>query len=63
MIKAPLDHVLMKESFSDNMRDNLHIMQKNTDRLLDLTNQLLDFRKTESDSYLLSLERSKCYTT
>ncbi|MDD3658873.1 MAG: response regulator, partial [Lascolabacillus sp.] len=27
-----------------------------TDRLLDLTNQLLDFRKTESDSYLLSLE-------
>lgn len=56
LIKAPLDHVLMKESFSDNMRDNLHIMQKNTDRLLDLTNQLLDFRKTESDSYLLSLE-------
>ena len=56
LIKAPLDHVLMKESFSDNMRDNLQIMQKNTDRLLDLTNQLLDFRKTESDSYLLNLE-------
>ncbi|MDD4777647.1 MAG: two-component regulator propeller domain-containing protein [Fermentimonas sp.] len=56
LIKAPLDHVLMKESFSDNMRDNLQIMQKNTDRLLDLTNQLLDFRKTESDSYLFNLE-------
>ncbi|TAH61793.1 MAG: hybrid sensor histidine kinase/response regulator [Fermentimonas caenicola] len=56
LIKAPLDHVLMKEAISDNIKDNLQIMQKNTDRLLDLTNQLLDFRKTESDSYLLSLK-------
>lgn len=62
LIKAPLDHVLMKESFSDNMRDNLQIMQKNTDRLLDLTNQLLDFRKTESDSYLLNLETQNVTT-
>lgn len=32
-------------------------MSKNTDRLLSLTNQLLDFRKTESDSYSLNLHR------
>src|SRR5690554_6697104 len=31
-------------------------MSKNTDRLLNLTNQLLDFQKTESDAYLLNLE-------
>ena len=31
-------------------------MRKNTSRLLDLTNQLLDFRKTESDSFILNVE-------
>ena len=32
-------------------------MSKNTDRLISLTNQLLDFQKTESDAYLLNLEQ------
>jgi Signal transduction histidine kinase len=56
LIKAPLDYVIMTEKVSDNVKENLQIMSKNTDRLLNLTNQLLDFRKTESDAYLLSLE-------
>lgn len=56
LIKAPLDHVLMTEEVSDNVKENLLIMSKNTDRLLNLTNQLLDFRKTESEAYLLNLQ-------
>jgi len=56
LIKAPLDHVLMTEEVSEDVKVNLQIMSKNTDRLLNLTNQLLDFRKTESDAYLLNLE-------
>jgi len=56
LIKAPLDHVIMTEEVSDNVKENLQIMSKNTDRLLNLTNQLLDFRKTESDAYMLSLD-------
>ncbi|MDR1518080.1 MAG: response regulator, partial [Dysgonamonadaceae bacterium] len=56
LIKGPLD-VLLSDNLSGNVRDNLQIMSKNTDRLLDLTNQLLDFRKTESDVYLLNLQR------
>lgn len=56
LIKAPLDHVLLTESVSDSVKDNLHIMSKNTDRLLNLTNQLLDFRKTESEAYLLHMQ-------
>ncbi len=56
LIKAPLDHIIMTEDIPEIIDDNLQIMRKNTDRLLDLTNQLLDFRKTESDSYLLNLE-------
>ncbi|WP_352421453.1 two-component regulator propeller domain-containing protein [Proteiniphilum sp.] len=57
LIKAPLDHVIMTEQVSDNVKENLQIMSKNTDRLLNLTNQLLDFRKTESDAYSLNLHR------
>lgn len=56
LIKAPLDHVLMTEEVSDNVKENLLIMSKNTERLLNLTNQLLDFRKTESEAYLLNLQ-------
>ncbi len=55
LIKAPLSHVIMTGQVSDDVKDNLQIMSKNTDRLLNLTNQLLDFRKTESDAYSLNL--------
>lgn len=55
LIKAPLSHVIMTGQVSDDVRENLQIMSKNTDRLLNLTNQLLDFRKTESDAYSLNL--------
>jgi DNA-binding response OmpR family regulator len=33
-------------------------MEKNTDRLLDLTNQLLDFRKTETNGFSLSFVKT-----
>jgi ligand-binding sensor domain-containing protein/signal transduction histidine kinase/DNA-binding response OmpR family regulator len=56
LIKAPLDHVIITEEVSEGVKENLQIMSKNTDRLLSLTNQLLDFQKTESDAYLLNLE-------
>jgi signal transduction histidine kinase/DNA-binding response OmpR family regulator len=55
LIKAPLDHVLMTEKLPENIEENLQIMSRNTDRLLNLTNQLLDFRKAESDAYMLNL--------
>ena len=56
LIKAPLDYVINTEEVSEGIKENLQIMSKNTDRLLNLTNQLLDFQKTESDAYLLNLE-------
>ncbi len=55
LIKAPLDYVLMSERLSDETKDNLFIMSKNTDRLLNLTNQLLDFQKTEVAAYSLNI--------
>lgn len=56
LIKAPLDQVLHEDNLPKNVKENLIIMDKNTDRLLNLTNQLLDFRKTESDLYSINLK-------
>lgn len=55
LIKGPLDRIL--KSGSENPKDNeenLLIIKKNTDRLLSLTNQLLDFRKTEKEMFRLN---------
>lgn len=56
LIKAPLDYVLMSEVVSNEVKDSLMIMSKNTDRLLNLTNQLLDFQKTEAEAYSLNIK-------
>tara|TARA_R110000744_G_scaffold374490_1_gene487324 strand:+ start:30089 stop:34036 length:3948 start_codon:yes stop_codon:yes gene_type:complete len=47
LIKSPLEKVLKKSHKIPDIKDNLAIIKKNTNRLLDLVNQLLDFRKTE----------------
>lgn len=56
LIKAPLENVLKAKNLTNEVMENLTIMDKNTDRLLNLANQLLDFRKTESDLYALDLK-------
>ena len=35
-------------------KEDLYIMKQNTERLLNLTNQLLDFRKTETRGFRLN---------
>lgn len=47
LIKSPLEKILKKTDYDSNLMNNLLIMDKNTSRLLDLVNQLLDFRKAE----------------
>lgn len=51
LIKGPLENVMKKEDLDDNIKDDLNVMEKNTTRLLNLTNQLLDFRKTEEKGF------------
>lgn len=53
LIKMPLDKLLTKNRNREDT-DNLNMIDKNTNRLIDLTNQLLDFRKTESESFSLN---------
>lgn len=58
LIKGPLENILKKSGLDSETWEDLNIMQQNTERLLSLTNQLLDFRKAESHGFRLNF--SKC---
>ncbi len=49
LIKSPLEKVMDKMRGNAGIIENLVTVEKNTDRLLNLVNQLLDFRKTETE--------------
>ena len=57
LIKAPLEKLLKHKDMEPAAQEDLAIMDKNVSRLLDLTNQLLDFRRAERDSLRLNIER------
>lgn len=54
LIKSPLEKLLSLKYKSMEIPKNLGIMERNTSRLLDLVNELLDFRKTEMKHVKLS---------
>jgi ligand-binding sensor domain-containing protein/signal transduction histidine kinase len=58
LIKGPMEKVIRKSEEVPLIQKNLRIMERNTDRLLDLTNQLLDFRKTEIHGFSLNFVRT-----
>ncbi len=56
LIKVPLDDILQNGKCDEETRNSLEIMHKNVDRLISLTNQLLDIRKVETKSFPLHYE-------
>ena len=54
LIKGPLEYILKTEVNKDELQTNLLVMEKNTNRLLNLINQLLDFRETEAHGFSLT---------
>ncbi|HMI61577.1 MAG TPA: HAMP domain-containing sensor histidine kinase, partial [Puia sp.] len=54
LIKGPLETVIRKAGDTPEIKNSLRIMERNTDRLVDLTNQLLDFRQTEIKGFSLA---------
>lgn len=58
LIKSPLEKILKSNDHSKFLNENLAIMSKNTTRLLDLVNQLLDFRRTEIEDVKLSFVKT-----
>ncbi len=57
LIIAPLERLLSKKQLDEENRTQLLTMEENSDRLLTLVNQLLDFRRIESDIYNINLEK------
>ncbi|MGQ1890232.1 hybrid sensor histidine kinase/response regulator transcription factor [Thermophagus sp. OGC60D27] len=54
LIKGPLDYILNEKVTAKEREEYLKVIDRNTNRLLDLSNQLLDFRKTEQENFLLN---------
>ena len=54
LIKLPIDKILSSGAYNASNEKNLRTIQANTDRLLNLTNQLLDMRKMEHNEISLS---------
>ncbi len=60
LIKGPLEDILNKDRTIDSeVKSDLLIIEKNTNRLIDLSNQLLDFRKTEQRGFKLSFLKTE----
>ncbi|MRG44702.1 histidine kinase [Chitinophaga sp. SYP-B3965] len=57
LIKGPLEQVIENPEEIIANRNHLQIMERNTNRLVQLTNQLLDFRQTESTGFRLHFSR------
>lgn len=58
LIKGPMEKLIKQAHEVPAMEKNLRVMDRNTDRLLNLTNQLLDFRKTEINGFSLNFVKA-----
>jgi len=62
LISSPISEILEHESLSPNARKHLTLVHKNTERMLRLMNQILDFRKIENKKMKVLLEKSDIIT-
>ena len=58
LISAPLDAILSSKDGNEKTRHNLAVMKSNVQRLLELINQLLDFRKVEAQLMKMNFRKS-----
>jgi ligand-binding sensor domain-containing protein/signal transduction histidine kinase/DNA-binding response OmpR family regulator len=58
LIKGPVEYLLSHEIAPEELTENLKVVEKNTNRLLNLSNQLLDFRKVEAKGFQLNYMHS-----
>lgn len=62
LIKSPLEKVVQKISNLPEVSEYLSIIEENTNRLLELVNQLLDFRKAEAEEINLTFVETNITT-
>lgn len=56
LISTPIEMLLSREKLTDEGRDQMLVVRNNTQRLITLVNQILDFRKIENKKMRLVLE-------
>ena len=57
LIASPIDEVISNEKLSDAGLENMQVAKRNTDRMLRLINQILDFRKIQNDKMKVLVEQ------
>lgn len=57
LIASPIDEVISNEKLSDAGMENMQVAKRNTDRMLRLINQILDFRKIQNDKMKVLVEQ------
>ncbi|MGL5273039.1 MAG: ATP-binding protein, partial [Phocaeicola sp.] len=56
LIAGPVEHVLKNENLPTDVREQLKVVGRNTDRMLRLVNQILDFRKIQKNKMKMNVE-------
>jgi len=57
LIAGPVEYVLQNKNLPDDAREQLRVVERNTDRMLRLVNQILDFRKIQKNKMKLRIEQ------
>lgn len=58
LIVAPVENILQNERISQNVRSQLEIVQSNSQRMLRMVNQLLEFRKVQNQKMKLKVQQT-----
>lgn len=58
LISGPLESIIEMDIPDENVKKNLTYIKQNTNNLLELINQLLDFRKVDSHKFLFSFRKT-----
>lgn len=57
LIAAPLEKIILSGDGNEQTKNHLKMIERNANRLLELINQLLDFRKIEEDMFHFNFKR------
>lgn len=57
LISGPLEYILTKESMPESLREKITIVKHNSDRMLRLINQILDFNKIQNNKMKLYVQQ------
>ena len=58
LISAPVENILQTERISQSVRNQLEIVQSNSQRMLRMVNQLLEFRKVQNGKMKLKVQQT-----